>query len=435
MNNAEILELISEKEDEEECKGIDSLINLTGSIVESASIQEAMKGIIEFLVDYYKENTTCVYFICKSQNRVIHFRKLKNDLVSTEITNKKLLSRIKTIEKPLIRKRSISIRKNVETVYYPLEAMEFLDLLIELPLLDSVSESQEILENLSTISPLLLLSFKNSYSRQQLDFQVKEVEKILHTSPSGIASIDASGSFLFVNQMFEMMTGYSSKEIIGSQTVINQIFPEFSFVVLEGKVLEGKIYNIRRKDGEEFPCHVSITQVTEDEKTTLILTINDASYNIKQKEEIRNLRIAIANEDNVGVALFRFAAFGGELIEEDLRRIKIIPDVYSTLCYTSIAQGNRQSTGVFGPIPAPKLENNRTIIFTFQGKDDVPLDHRMKGKQYYMISVIFPNRKTEFLISNKAIEKKFKQVIRKHEYPNRMSREDLIMFREMLFVE
>ena len=199
--------------------------------------------------------------------------------------------------------------------------------------------------------------------------------------------------------------------------------------------MEGLIYNIRRKDGTEFPSHVKITQVTDGDETTLILTLNDASYHLKQEEEIKNLRRSMANEDNIGVALFRFASFGGELVKEDLRSITIAPEYFSTMCYTSIAQGNTQPIGVFGPIPAPKLENYRTIVYAFFGKDDIPLDHRMRGKQYYLIAVILPNRKTEFMISNISIEKRFNELINNFEYPNRMTREELSQFREFVFVE
>ena len=105
------------------------------------------------------------------------------------------------------------------------------------------------------------------------------------------------------------------------------------------------------------------------------------------------------------------------------------------MCYTSIAQGNTQPVGVFGPLPAPKIDNYRTIVYAFFGKDDIPLDHRMKGRQYYLIAVILPERKTEFILSNKNIEKRFGEYIKKFEYPNRMNKQELSHFREMVFVE
>ena len=210
---------------------------------------------------------------------------------------------------------------------------------------------------------------------------------------------------------------------------------DFSFIILEGNVKDDLIYNIRRKDGTEFPCNITIIQVSEGDETTFILNLKDASYLIKQKEEIKKLRKSIANEDNIGVVLFRFASFGGELVKEDLRSIQLFPEYFSTMCYTSIAQGNTQPVGVFGPLPAPKLDNYRTIIYAFFGKDDIPLDHRMKGRQYYLIAVILPERKTEFIISNSNIEKRFDEYIQNFEYPNRMNKQELSQFREMVFVE
>jgi hypothetical protein len=63
--------------------------------------------------------------------------------------------------------------------------------------------------------------------------------------------------------------------------------------------------------------------------------------------------------------------------------------------------------------------------------NDVPLNHRTKGRQCYMILVIFQIRKTQFLISYKKMEKKFKYLIKICEYPNRIKKEDLMIFSEV----
>ncbi|MCG3226056.1 MAG: PAS domain S-box protein, partial [Candidatus Heimdallarchaeota archaeon] len=282
---------------------------------------------------------------------------------------------------------------------------------------------------------VIQISLKNANHQKMRDIESKESTKILQSISSGIASIDSKGMFLFANQMFEMMIGYSLHELQVSSTLINNIFPDFSFIILEGNVMDGLIYQIRKKDGSELPCHVTITQVTDGDRKTFILNVKDASYHLKKEEEIRNLRKTMANEDNIGVALFRFASFGGELIREDLRSISIAPEYFSTICYTSIAQGNKQPVGVFGPNPAPKLDNYVTVIYAFFGKDDIPLDHRMKGRQYYLIAVILPDKKIEFLLPNKNIEKGFEDLINNFEFPNRMNKEELSQFREIVFVE
>lgn len=412
-----------------------SFIQFLHSLTDASSISEILDKLLKLVHELYDNDDCTFYHLDKSDNSIISSKRRNEQLERIAILDEKLISRIKSIKKPVLRKRSISKRKNIQTVYYPFIFHGNLEFLLEIPLNDQPSDSKKIIGELKEILPIVYISLQKVENQKQKDNESTETTKIIQSISSGIASIDSKGIFLFANQMFEMMTGYTLDELRNSSTLINNIFPDLTFILLEGDTVEGVIYNIRRKDCTVFPSHVKLTQVTEGDETTLILTLNDASYHLKKEEEIKNLRRSMANEDNIGVALFRFASFGGELVKEDLRSITIAPEYFSTMCYTSIAQGNTQPIGVFGPIPAPKLENYRTIIYAFFGKDDIPLDPRMRGKQYYLIAVILPNRKTEFLISNMSIEIKFSKLISNFEYPNRMSKEELSQFREVVFVE
>ncbi len=413
----------------------ETLTNFFHSLVDVNSVSDIIDKIFNFLFELYHLEEGCFYYVDKRENMLTAFRRRSEELESVVILSEKLLSRIYSIRKTQTRKRSISLRKNIPTIYCPFHLDNSLEFMIELPVSKTVLNTNQIINELMKILPIIYISLKNADYHRFTELYAKETTKILQSISSGIASIDSKGTFLFANQMFEMMIGYSLNELLSSSTLINHIFPDFSFIIFEGNVVDNLIYNIRRKDGTEFPCHITITQVSKGDETTYILNLKDASYIIKQKEEIKNLRKSIANEDNIGVVLFRFASFGGELIKEDLRSIQIFPEYFSTMCYTSIAQGNKQPVGVFGPLPAPKLDNYRTIIYAFFGKDDIPLDHRMKGRQYYLIAVIFPERKTEFIISNNNIEKGFDDYIQKFEYPNRMKKQELSHFREIVFVD
>ena len=142
----------------------------------------------------------------------------------------------------------------------------------------------------------------------------------------------------------------------------------------------------------------------------------------------------IAYSDDVGVVLFRFGKEGGEIVLGDLRKLKLDSDVFIGFSYVSIGQGQRYETGVYGPLPAPSLENHNTILFAFWGKDDVEGDPRFRGKQYYLAAIIFPENKTEYLVSNKIMNEKFKNYIKKFKFPNRMTIEELNFLREIVFV-
>ncbi|MCG3221726.1 MAG: PAS domain S-box protein [Candidatus Heimdallarchaeota archaeon] len=412
-----------------------SIFSFFQTLTEVLSVSDVVEKVFSLLLDLYNFDNFSFYIVDEVEDRITVYNRNSENLESYAILDEKLVSRICSITKPNLRKRSISLRKNMPTIFCPFVLSNSLEFMIEIPLINSIPDTQKIICEIYEILPIIYISLTNVNHQKRIEFESKETTKILNTISSGIASIDSSGLFLFANQMFEMMIGYSFQELKASSTLINHIFPDFPFIILEGNNVDGIIYTIRRKDGIEFPCHVTITQVTHGDKITFILTLKDASYYLKQQEEIKNLRKSMANEDNIGVVLFRFASFGGELIREDLRSISIAPEYFSTMCYTGIAQGNTQPVGVFGPVPAPKLKNYRAIIYAFFGKDDIPLDHRMKGRQYYLIAVILPDRKVEFLLPNKKIEESFEKLISDFEFPNRMNREELSQFRDIVFIE
>ncbi len=412
-----------------------TLYQIAHSPKTSISLATTIEEFITKLSDFYETEDICIYLFNEKKNTIIFYKILNKELERKSILDEQLKLRILSIKKPVIRKKSFAFRTNATSIYLPYKDDETADFMIEMQLQGISIDPNIVINEMIHVLPLIKLTLGNIMLRKIINSQEKETLKILNSSFVAIASIDSKGSIVFINNMFEKMTGYSLRELSGSSILIYQIFPEFQFLILEGHLNEEEIYIIRRKDGIELPCKVSITQVKENEETTLILNLTDISYNLKMKEEIENLRMLLANEDNIGVAIFRFAVAGGELIVEDLRSVNIDPGVFSTLCYSSIAQGHKREIGVFGPIPAPMLENYRVLLFTFSGKDDIPLDHRMKGIQYYMISVIFPENKIEFLISNKKIEQKFMKYIKNFDYPNRMKKEDLTFFREISFVE
>ena len=142
----------------------------------------------------------------------------------------------------------------------------------------------------------------------------------------------------------------------------------------------------------------------------------------------------IAYSKEVGVGLFRFGTKGGEVVKADLESFNINLDEFIGFCYVTVGQGHRYETGVYGPLPAPSIIKHSMIIFTFWGKDDVQSDPRFEGKQYYLVSVIFPENKTEHLIKNDVMNKRFRTYIKKFKYPNRLSSEELNFFKEIVFI-
>ena len=142
----------------------------------------------------------------------------------------------------------------------------------------------------------------------------------------------------------------------------------------------------------------------------------------------------IAFSENIGTALFRFGKEGGNIVIEDLRSLELNLEMFIGYSYATIGLGQRYETGVFGPLPTPSLQKHNVIIFAFWGLDDEPSDPRLEGKQYYLVTVIYPESQNKNIIRINTMNDKFRNYVKKFKYPNRMTVEDLNHFREIVFV-
>ncbi|OLS32722.1 MAG: hypothetical protein HeimAB125_06140 [Candidatus Heimdallarchaeota archaeon AB_125] len=154
----------------------------------------------------------------------------------------------------------------------------------------------------------------------------------------------------------------------------------------------------------------------------------------KKTSDYIDVKRKIAYSKDVGIGLFRFGMTGGEIINAELDTFNINMDEFIGFCYVTVGQGQRYETGVYGPLPAPSIIDHSMIIFAFWGKDDNQADPRFEGKQYYVISVVFPENKTQHLIKNDVMNTRFRTYIKKFKYPNRMSIEEMNFFREIVFI-
>ncbi|MCG3224833.1 MAG: PAS domain-containing protein, partial [Candidatus Heimdallarchaeota archaeon] len=236
--------------------------NFVHSLIDVNSVSDIIEKMFKLLFELYKLEEGCFYYVDKRENTLTAFRRRSKELEPVVILREKLLSRLYSIKKPQTRKRSISLRKNIPTIYCPFHLDNSLEFMIELPVSNAALNTNQITNDLIKILPIICISLKNADYLRFTEICAKESTKILQSISSGIASVDSKGTFLFVNQMFEMMIGYNLGELSASSTLINNIFPDFSFIILEGNVMDDLIYNIRRKDGTEFPCHITITQVS-----------------------------------------------------------------------------------------------------------------------------------------------------------------------------
>ncbi|MDD5471865.1 MAG: EAL domain-containing protein, partial [Sideroxydans sp.] len=116
-------------------------------------------------------------------------------------------------------------------------------------------------------------------------------------SQEGIFVTDAEGKILQVNQAFTRITGYSADEVVGKNPRLLQSgrhdrsFYEDMWERIEREgVWEGEVWN-RRKNGEAYPEHLTITSVKDSKGriANYVATLMDITASKSAEEEIKNL--------------------------------------------------------------------------------------------------------------------------------------------------
>ncbi len=105
---------------------------------------------------------------------------------------------------------------------------------------------------------------------KQSEKQLALAARVFDNSIEGITITDAHGDIQSVNKAFTQITGYSQEEVIGKKPSIlksdrhDQAFYQAMWSLLrETGKWEGEIWN-RRKNGEVYPEHLTITAITDE---------------------------------------------------------------------------------------------------------------------------------------------------------------------------
>jgi diguanylate cyclase (GGDEF)-like protein/PAS domain S-box-containing protein len=116
-------------------------------------------------------------------------------------------------------------------------------------------------------------------------------------SQEGMSVTDANGTYLRINKAFTKITGYNSAEVIGkSPNILKSGRHDASFYATIWESIhntgawEGEIWN-RRKNGEIYPEHLTITAVKNSDKvvTNYVSTLTDITLTKAAEDEIKNL--------------------------------------------------------------------------------------------------------------------------------------------------
>ncbi|MHA1347933.1 MAG: hypothetical protein ACTSO3_16140, partial [Candidatus Heimdallarchaeaceae archaeon] len=102
------------------------------SLTDASSVSEVLDKLLKLVHELYDNDDCTFYHLDKSTNSIISSKRRNEQLERVAILDDKLISRIKSIKKPVLRKRSISKRKNIQTVYYPFVFHGNLEFLLEI---------------------------------------------------------------------------------------------------------------------------------------------------------------------------------------------------------------------------------------------------------------------------------------------------------------
>jgi PAS domain S-box-containing protein len=118
-------------------------------------------------------------------------------------------------------------------------------------------------------------------AEQDLKQQTATVEGILNAAVNSIISIDANGTIMSVNPATGRIFGYADSELIGSPAAI--------LISEDLRELTGKTVEIisRRKNGDELPIDVSISQTQVEDSMIYVGILRDATARKKKEAEAK----------------------------------------------------------------------------------------------------------------------------------------------------
>jgi diguanylate cyclase (GGDEF)-like protein/PAS domain S-box-containing protein len=146
-------------------------------------------------------------------------------------------------------------------------------------------------------NPLRIIGTHSDISERKQAEQQLQVAATAFEVQEGIMITDADSVILRVNRAFTNITGYTAKEIIGkTPRTLSSGRHNASFYRKMWKDIKrtggwtGEVWN-RRKNGEIFPEHLTITSVKDPSGivTNYVATINDFTSHRAAAEKIRNL--------------------------------------------------------------------------------------------------------------------------------------------------
>lgn len=156
------------------------------------------------------------------------------------------------------------------------------------------------------------------WSYDNLAVQSKELKAILELAGNGISLIDKRGSFLYSNDSFQQMIGYTMEEL-KNHTCVSLAIPEYrkpSQDAIDYAVKHGMIQNFKKicetRDGRLIYAHMSLSYIKE--RDILVMVSADISdeheYTVKLEQEVKEKVEAFRKQTEVIQQRNKMAAMG-----------------------------------------------------------------------------------------------------------------------------
>ncbi len=133
-------------------------------------------------------------------------------------------------------------------------------------------------------------------ARKQAEAQIRQLQKAVEHAATGVVVTDADGVFLYVNPVFERITGYSREETLGKTPNIlksghhsPEFYRELWDTIESGQVWQGEMLN-KRKDGSLYWEYQTIAPVMSNGAITHYVAVKQDITERKEMEEA--LRVA-----------------------------------------------------------------------------------------------------------------------------------------------
>jgi PAS domain S-box-containing protein len=136
--------------------------------------------------------------------------------------------------------------------------------------------------------------------------QIRTLSSAVEQSIDGVAMGDVESRFVYVNEAFARMHGYTREEMVGmkaadlyAQDQMEQYEATFT-QIRKGGSYTGEVRHAR-KDGTDFPCYVSVTLVKNErgEVTGTVAVCRDMTESKRREEELTKFRSQMAHAERL----------------------------------------------------------------------------------------------------------------------------------------